>query len=73
MTASNPTLRLAEAREITDTSVLRIGSTDYPVAELNMFVTQSGARSLQIPGEDARRTFLAHDYVTLVDPAGRAS
>jgi hypothetical protein len=65
MTAPAVALRLAQAHEITDTSVIRIGNTDYPVAELDLFVTPSGACTLQFPGELARRTFLPHDIITL--------
>jgi hypothetical protein len=69
MTASTTVIRLALAEDITETSVIRLGYTDYPVSELNLYVTPSGARSLQFPGEQGRRTFLPLDPVTLVDPA----
>ena len=69
MTAPTVQRRLAAASEMTATSILRIGFTDYPVAELDLYVTPSGARSVQLPGEAGRRTFLAHDIVTLVVPA----
>jgi hypothetical protein len=59
-------LALAEAHEITDTSVIRIGPTDYPVTSL--YVTPSGARVVQLINEACPRVFLANDIVTLVDP-----
>lgn len=73
MIAATDGLALTQAREITETSVLRIGPTDYPVASL--YVTPSGARVLQLAGETTPRVFLADDIVTLVAPTpeGRAA
>lgn len=67
MTAPVVELRLAQAHEITDTSVLRIGRVDYPV--LSLYVTRSECRVLQLAGEQAPRVFCRDDIVTLVVPA----
>lgn len=67
MSAPAVALRLAQAHEITDRSVLRIGRTDYPV--LSLYVTPSGCRVTQLEGEQAPRVFCADDIVTLVASA----
>lgn len=64
MTAPAVELKLAHAREITDKSMLRIGRENFPV--LSLYVTPSGARVVQLPGEQAPRVFLPDDIVTLI-------
>lgn len=66
MSAPAVDLRLAQAHEITDTSILRICGTDYPVTSIHM--TPSGVRVVQMVGRPVQ-PFMADDIVTLVDAA----